>query len=279
MAKKRPLTSPAPLYRIEQRLTPKARAAFQAAVKQWQKDVAAGKPPNPQALKPLVKVTQDGTRLAGTAAAAQIAGLRPGLSLAFDLTNAAAVKWAKQNAARLITNITNESAAAIRNAVARSMRGEFTVQEIARFVRGKVGLTVGQEDAVQRLLERALDEGLSRADALAESGDYAAKLLRYRSEVIARTEVLMAENRGQELLWEQGKASGALKGLVRMWLATPDELLCLRICAKMDGQTTPIGEPWTLPDGELSMDDEPTVMTPQSSHSQCRCSEGLVEAR
>ena len=92
MAKKRLLTSPAALYRIEKRLTPKARAAFLAAVKQWKADVKAGKPPNPAALAPLVTVTADGMRLAGIAAAAQIGGLTPGLTIAFNLTNPAAVK-------------------------------------------------------------------------------------------------------------------------------------------------------------------------------------------
>ena len=267
MAKKRPLTSPAALYRIEKRLTPKARAAFLAAVAKWQKDVAAGKPPNPQALKPLVKVTEDGTRLAGIAAAAQIGGLTPGLTIAFDLTNPAAVKWAKQNAARLITEITSETRAAVRAAVTRSMQGDLTVQQVAKYVREIVGLTSKQEQAVYSFYERAIESGFADADALDEANAYAEKLRRYRSEVIARTEVLHAENRGQELLWEQGKAAGGLRGLVRIWSATPDEITC-PLCGRpdgMDGKTTPIGVPWNLPDGFAATDGSDQVMSPQDT--------------
>lgn len=270
MATKKPLTSPSALYRIEKRLLPKARAAFTAAVKVWQKQVAAGKPPDPAALKPLVAVTADGTRLAGTAAAAQISGVRAGLTLAFDLTNPAAVKWAKANAARLIKDISSETRAAVRQAIARSVSGEMTTAQVGRYVREIVGLTQRQEAGVFNFYERAIASGFSDADALTEANGYAESLRRYRSEVIARSEVLRAENAGQELLWEQGQASGGLKGLVRVWIATPDELAC-DICAEMEGRTTAIGEPWEGPDGE-SFD------TPQDSHPQCRCSEGLVEA-
>jgi len=258
---KKPLTSPSALYRIEKRLTPKAKAAFQAAVKQWQKDVAAGKPPNPNALKPLVKVTEDGTRLAGTAAAAQIAGVRPGIKLAFDLTNPQAVKWAKQNAARLIKDISSETRNAVKQAIARAVSGEMTTAQVGRYVREIVGLTERQEQGVFNFYERAIAAGFSDADALDEANGYAESLRRYRSEVIARSEVLRAENAGQELLWEQGVASGQLKGLERQWLATDDELTC-PICGEMNGQTTPIGEPWKGPDGE-------EFATPQDSHPQC----------
>lgn len=269
MAKK-PLTSPAALYRIEKRLSPKARAAFLAAVKKWRADVAAGRPPNPQALKPLVAVTEDGTRLAGTAAAIQIGAVRPGIKLAFDLTNPKAVKWAKQNAARLIKDISDETRAAVRQAVKRAVAGEMTTQQVARYTREIVGLTGQQETAVFNFYERAIASGYSDADALAEAQDYAGRLRVYRSEVIARSEVLRAENAGQELLWMQGKAAGSLTGLKRKWIATPDEREC-DICKEMDGQVTEIDEPWEY-DGEA-------FMTPQDSHPQCRCSEGLVEGR
>ena len=274
MAKKRLLTSPAALYRIEKRLTPKARAAFLAAVKQWQADVKAGKPPTPAALAPLVTVTADGMRLAGIAAAAQIGGLTPGLTIAFNLTNPAAVKWAKANAARLIKDISSETAEAIRKAIVQSMRGDLTVQEVAKFVRSRVGLTVKMNEAVQAFYERALESGYTRADALDEMYVYTEKLIRHRSEVIARTEVLRAENAGQGLLWEQSKAAGGLRGLVKMWLATPDEITCAICGDGTDGlnrQLAEIGESWH---SEVSGED----YNRPPAHPHCRCSAGLVRA-
>ena len=274
MAKKRLLTSPAALYRIEKRLTPQARAAFLAAVKQWKADVKAGKPPKLAALAPLVTVTADGMRLAGIAAAAQIGGLTPGLTIAFNLTNPAAVKWAKANAARLIKDISSETAEAIRKAIVQSMRGDLTVQEVAKFVRSRVGLTVKMNEAVQAFYERALESGYTRADALDEMYVYTEKLIRHRSEVIARTEVLRAENAGQGLLWEQSKAAGGLRGLVKMWLATPDEITCAICGDGTDGlnrQLAEIGESWH---SEVSGEDYDRP----PAHPQCRCSAGLVRA-
>ena len=39
-------------------------------------------------------------------------------------------------------------------------------------------------------------------------------------------------------------------------------------CEKMTDVETPLGEPWTLPDGRK-------VMVPTESHPRCRCSAGL----
>jgi hypothetical protein len=201
-------------------------------------------------------------RLAGIAAAAQIGGLTPGLTIAFDLVNPQAVTWAKANAARLIKDISSETRDAVRQAIARSMAGNLTVQQVARYVREIVGLTAKQEQAVYSFYERAIESGYADADALTEANAYAEKLRRYRSEVIARTEVLHAENRGQELLWEQAKAAGGLRGLVRMWLATADEIRAkCEICTAMDRKTTPIGEPWLYKGEEFD--------SPQDSHPQC----------
>ena len=272
MAKKRPLTNPSALYRIERRLTPRARAAFLAAVKQWQADVASGRPLNLKALETLVAIAEEGAKLGGEAAAAQIRAFLPG-AISFSLTNPAAVRWAKENAARMISQIGVESRKAVKRAVVQATQGDLTTGQVSRVIRSRVGLTVKMNDAVQAFFERALEAGYSRTDALDEMYAYTEKLIRHRSEVIARTEVLMAENRGQELLWEQGKASGALKGFKRMWMATPDELLC-PICGDMNGAVTEIGEPWDLPPGITSMDGETWVMTPQTVHSQCLAARG-----
>ncbi len=265
-------TNPSALYRIERRLVPAARKAFALAVAAWLRDVKAGRLPDPQALKPLVKVTRDGTRLAGVAAAAQVGGFRPGVSLVFDLTNPRAVAWAKANAARLIAEIGDETVAAVRAAIVRSMRGDLTVQQVARYVRDIVGLTARQEQAVYTVYDKAIEAGLEHAEALAESQIKAMKLRKFRSEAIARSEVLRAENAGQELLWQQAKEAGYMPGLVKIWLATPDELWC-DICKRMHHRTAEIGAPWIDPETGESYD------VPQATHPQCRCSSGLTEMK
>ena len=259
--------SPAFIYRIERMLLPKARKAFEKAVAKWQKDVAAGKPPDPAALGPLVKVTADGTRIAGIAAA-EIASVRFGTTIRFDLINPQAVGWAKTNSARLIREVTQETKAGVRNAVGRAMRGDLSPHQLQKYIHETVGLTERMELAVYRVYENGVDAGLSTADALAESQKYAMQLRKFRSEVIARTEVLRAENAGQQLLWLQARANGLIKGMWRTWIATPDERIC-DICGEMDNAETPLDVPWEL-DGAI-------YHLPQDSHPQCRCSMGLVD--
>ena len=271
-SRRRIITNVAALYRIERRLLPKARQAFEAAVRRWQRDVRAGREPDPKALRALVKTTEDGLRLAGVSAAAQIGGWKPGLSLAFDLTNPRAVAWATAHAARLITEIGDETKAAVRAAITRAMRGDLTVRQVARYVHEIVGLTSKQEQAVYGVFDRALEAGLDKADALAESQVYAMKLRRYRSEVIARSEVLRAENAGQSLLWQQAKDAGYVPGLVQVWLATNDELQC-DICERMHEQTAEIGAPWIDPETGDTYD------VPQDAHCQCRCASALTERK
>ncbi|MCX6544267.1 MAG: phage minor head protein [Acidobacteria bacterium] len=239
-----------------------------AAVAQWKRDVAAGIVPDPWALDPLVKGAAEGRRVAGIVAT-EVLGAHVGTELRFDLTNQMAVAWANNNAARLIVEISAETQAAVRQAVVRSMRGELTLQEVAKYVRGIVGLTAKQEQAVNAVYDKAIEQGVSAADALAESQGYAETLRKYRSEVIARSEVLRASNAGQRLIWQQGKAAGLLQGMEQIWIATKDDRLC-PICCEMDHTTVPIGHPWTFPDGRQDME-------PQGIHPQCRCTVALQE--
>ena len=151
---------------------------------------------------------------------------------------------------------------------------------MARALRDEIGLHSRQQRAVSTFREKLTNQLADRhprwtTDRLAEevnrkTGRYGDALLRYRAEVIARTEIVRAESEGQLTLWKEAKSQGLLDPdrTVRVWITTPDDRLDTELCEPMDGEETGLEEPWTLPDGRAAM-------VPQDSHPQCRCSAGL----
>jgi hypothetical protein len=123
---------------------------------------------------------------------------------AFDVTNPAAVAWAKAHAAELIDGIEETTRADIK-----------------------------------RLVEDAFDEEVEvydLADQIAEViGDSA------RAEEIARTETMTASNVGQQNAWDQAVDDGLLTGdELQEWIVTPDDRLC-PVCDGLDGEQAELG--------------------------------------
>jgi hypothetical protein len=96
---------------------------------------------------------------------------------------------------------------------------------------------------------------------------YERKYLRYRSEVIARTEALRTTNWGVQDAWRQAIESGkaAETQVRRMWLVAKDERLCA-VCQpipKMNPKRgVKYGQPFATPKG-------PVMLPP--IHPNCRC--------
>ena len=229
------------------------------------------------ALDQLAALTVQATRLAGEAAAAQVNAALAS-SLRFDLTNPAAVAWTQANAARLVTGITEETQAALRWVVEQSLTQGLSIETVMANIRSLVGLTQGQAEAVESEFARQVASGASDLAAFAAADAYAAELHTYRTEVIARTEVIRSLNAGQELLWSQGVASGEIRAdrMERIWITTEDERTC-PMCGAMDGETTDIGAPWMEPGAGaplLDMDGN-SCYTPNMVHPNCRCGEAL----
>jgi len=212
----------------------------------------------------------------------------------FTIINPRAADAALREASRLVIEVTGETRRAITAIIARMTRGQITVTQGAQELRQIVGLTTQQANAVynfRRTLEaraglvedrlaaqRALTDqqrGLlahrlantqARIDALSER--YEARLLRQRTEMIARTESMRAANRGQQEAWLAARDQGLLSSeQVQVWLVTPDERLC-PYCAPMEDRVALLGQPFTHPEtGEQFLG--PPI------HPHCRCSQSL----
>lgn len=279
-----PFNDWAGLKAIADKLEPQARAAFVSAFEQVRKKVdvvkiaegiKAGKVnqallgiPKSMAeeLADAIDVLNAGFAKGGAFAAAPLANVAA-IDYRFDLVNPYAVKQAQKIAGALITNIGEDTRAAVRAVIVRAVKDGGHPYEIAGQIQEMVGLLPAHANAVYNLFNGLIVGGMSidRADAQAKA--YARRLHKYRARMIARTEVLGALNNGQRALWMQARRDGLIpKNQIRKWIITPDELLCA-YCQQMAGKTAAVNKPFSTPMGNR--------MNPPM-HPHCRCTHGLV---
>lgn len=267
------------LHRIADRLAPEMRDAFLEAVKELRAKI------DPTRLQELLLRGDQGDLgafwrafeaevspvLRGPISEALLqAGQRTGqrFGMSFDLTNPKAINAIDLHATSLIQGITQESRAAIVAVLRQGLLVGLPVEEMARRIRGSIGLTARYATAVETYRAAQLAQGVDPDIADQRAARYAQRLLRDRAENIARTETLAAANSGQQSAWEEAQRQGYLGDSARVWIVTPDDRLCEDICAPMDGQVRGMNEPFITGDGQA-------VMTPPA-HPQCRCAVGLA---
>lgn len=220
--------------------------------------------------------------------------------LTFDQTNVGAVNAINDNKLRLIRGFTEDQRATTRQVLADAIaRGENPI-EAARRIKDSIGLTPRQElavrnyrraletgdaDALQRALRdkrfdptvRAAIEGkkpLTKAQIDKMVDRYRDRMLKHRSEVIARTEALRSVHQGAEEMYRQAIAAGDLRAdqLSREWNTARDERVRDSHSA-MHGQVQPFGQPFVSGNGNLlNYPGDPEA--PAEETIQCRCAVG-----
>lgn len=199
----------------------------------------------------------------------------------FDRTNPSAVLWVEQHAAELVTEVTDQTRRAIRKIITRAFVEGIPPREAAVMLRKVVGLHSRDEEAIDNLKQRILDNpggkvfagkkpirvpenGMTNKKLRDTLSSYADRLNNRRALLIARTETIRGSNEGQNQLWNQAVASGQLSRTAkRVWIVTPDERLC-PICEGLDGKIAPLNGSF---DGRFSG---------PPAHPACRCTTGLT---
>lgn len=187
--------------------------------------------------------------------------------MSFDETNPHAATWAEQNAARLVTQVTDEARAAVRAYVGEAFAQGIPPRQLAKLMRVVVGLTGQQALHVARMRQSLQDEGLTGEQVDRRIEFEAAQALRRRALNIARTETMHASNAGQMEAWRQGRSEGLIdRDLVKEWIITPDARLC-EICAPLEGEQRAVDQAFSW-GGQNP-----------PRHPSCRCAIGLVPQR
>ena len=201
----------------------------------------------------------------------------------FDRGRPESAQWARYWAGALITQVTYDQREVVRNIVSVAASGTTATPyggipfpgqrpvdwtQVARTVRGTIGLTTQQAGWVANHYDRAytaaIQGGASSAQAAAlaaRSADrYQTSVHRYRANTIARTETMRAASEGRVQAWGQGMTQGFIDPLwQKEWIAEADACpMCLSIDGKRIGvkDSFPVGEP--------------------PAHPNCRCDVLLV---
>lgn len=191
-------------------------------------------------------------------------------NLSFDVVDAISVRYAREQAGRLIKNLSDTQQTAIRQIMTSALLGDDTVDTAAAKVANCVGLHPRHAAAVNKLHDRvrrsALTEGLSleKADERARnlSNTYRKRLVKSRADMIARTEIQTAQNIGLYASWEYTIGEGLAGNDSRKeWDAGPG---ACPICAPLSGVVVEWNQPF--PNGGL--------MPP--GHPGCRCTANLL---
>lgn len=163
---------------------------------------------------------------------------------------------AEEWAAQMIVEISKATEATIRTLIAQSLRKGISAYDTARLVRGLVGLTPQQAQAVLSYRERLEESGLLVETLERKVERYADKLLTDRGESIARTEIMDGLNQAQEQGWLEAQAKGLLSEN-----ATKVVILSLGACQVCQG----IAEEGPVPIGQSFSIEGPPF------HTRCEC--------
>lgn len=216
----------------------------------------------------LQDVIQDALYMAGRSTAATM-----GMTgrLAFDLVNPRVVEWARMNSGRLVTNVSNSVREMIRTTTERAWREGIGINELTRRLEKYLPLLPQHAVAVDSYRQMLLGRGTQKGIANKRADEYADRLIRWRANTVARSEVIHAADAGRLEYWRQMSDSGYIDPhyTMRQWNTAMDERTC-SVCGPMDKVTILFDAQYDTANGMLDI---------PHAHPNCRCSESLVFLR
>ena len=215
----------------------------------------------------------------------------------FDITNYRAVNIMRLNRFEFVREFMAEQTITTRQALMEGVSRGLNPRAQARMFRESIGLTVRQQSAIENyrhLLSEGSTEALTRKlrdarfdrtiqaairDGRSLSPEqinrmtlrYQERYVKYRSEVIARTESLSAVHEGKEELYQQAFDNGTLdpSKVIRKWHPARDARV-RDTHWPMSGQERKVGEPFTT-GGGVSIMYPGDRNAPAKERIQCRC--------
>lgn len=191
--------------------------------------------------------------------------VRAPLTISMGDMNPRAVEWARQRAGDLVKTdaATRERVKAI---IESAVEDGIPPDDVASLIVEFIGLDDRRADA---LMSEALQMHAQDKVDLDVLTRRAEEMLMSRANTIARTEVLMATNAGQQAVWEHAKANHLIgNDMQKRWLSNPD---CCAQCELL-GMDDPIDI-----DDEFESDDDSVLFPPL--HPNCRCTVGLASVK
>jgi len=187
----------------------------------------------------------------------------------FDYTDPRTIDWAKNQSAQLVTAVTDNMRNIIRTTVAESFTQGITVRDTARKLSRFIGLNDRQAISFAKfesgLAEKVAAKTITEQQAAKMIDAQYKKMIKYRSQMIARQEIAMAEAHGRWIGFEQAIEQGwAHPKSMKRWSASSDERTC-DICGPMNGKSVQWDQPF------------PNGVYREPAHVMCRCTTTLLE--
>jgi len=193
---------------------------------------------------------------------------RLGLGFRFDLDNPYAIEAAARQIAALPVGVHESTMRAVRDIVERGFIEGFPPRDMARQIealRPAIGLDPRRAGALRNYQADLLAGGSSPAEVARLADIYERKLLRQRTETIARTETITAQNAGKQASWEAAREGGLiLEGTKREWVAGMGSDRTCEVCISLDAQKVGMDEAFYSPVTGRSYQMPP-------AHPSCRC--------
>lgn len=196
--------------------------------------------------------------------------------LTFDSQNANVRRFINEQVGELVTSITKDSRANIKNIIFDARLEQTTATRVANRIKQTIGLRPDQEKSVGRLVKMWNEAGktLKQIDKLEKAARK--KKLNQRAGMVARTEMMTAVNGGHEVGWQQAADAGFFdpdKASV-IWVVINDGPRLCPTCNSMEGVPRPFKGKWVVrmldhkarPTGKVK-----SVRIPSKSHPNCRC--------
>ena len=190
--------------------------------------------------------------------------------------------WLRLHTGEFITNIGEDTRAAIKAILAHGQDAGWTAQQMAEAVRPCIGLTRPDALANTRYRQHVYDTLLKQnpgmnpqtAEKRAHEAalKYAAKQHRARAEMIANTELAFAYNRGYHEGVRQAMAQGLMGACEKVWRTAGTNRVCDK-CLALNGTRIGFDDPFKIGGKELyrGMHETPPA------HPRCRCVVQYVE--
>ncbi len=256
-------------------------------------------------------------RTGGLTGAAQIGNIPSSigtLSMNFNISAAAAVEWVRKQSSQFITEMVEGQQQLVREVIATNLEKGINprqsaldligrVNDTGKRTGGNIGLTTQQAGWVQKareelqsldrnylsrdlrdkrfdgLVQKAIADGkpLTKAEIDNAITQMQNKTLKYRGDVIARTESINALRAGQHesLMQAADKGDGERNDVKRYWDASGDKRTRLDHLIMEDQER--IGDmPFTFPDGsQARFPGDNSLGAPAKQLIQCRCRERI----
>lgn len=220
-------------------------------------------------------------------------------SILFNQINVRAINALQQNTLRLINEFTTEQRRATRLALLDGIARGLNPRDQARNFRDSVGLTERQQAAVinyrrllngtaeeqrealtrelrdrrsDRMVQRSIRTGKALTPEQIDSmvSRYSKRYIKYRAEVIGRTEALRSVHEGVNEGYEQAIEAGKIDAdkLERTWDSSKDRRV-RRTHTFLNGQKRPWGGTWATENGIIRYPGDPEAAAEETI--QCRC--------